>query len=76
MSEFQHISKVIDEWADKFDNLRGESMKFFIVSSDRGWFVVKAKTERLAKTAGINEWGIGTIVYVRLATRDESRGMK
>jgi hypothetical protein len=26
MSEFQHISKVIDEWADKFDNLRGESM--------------------------------------------------
>jgi hypothetical protein len=70
MSEFQHISKVIDEWADKFDNLRGESMKFFIVSSDRGWFVVKAKT------AGINEWGIGTIVYVRLATRDESRGMK
>jgi hypothetical protein len=51
-------------------------MKVFVVSSDKGWFVCKAKTERLAKLAGVNEWGIGTVVHVRLATRDESRGVK
>jgi hypothetical protein len=49
-------------------------MKLWHVSSERGFFFVKATTPQLAKSAGINEWGQGVVVRVRLATKDEARG--
>jgi hypothetical protein len=48
-------------------------VKYYMVESEWGWFVVKAKTRRLAKTEGVNEWGRGTVVRVREATDAEAK---
>lgn len=46
-------------------------MRYYMVESNFGWFVVRAKTKRLAKSEGIAEWGRGTTVWVRVATKSE-----
>lgn len=43
-------------------------MKPYYVETGFGWFVVKARTKRAARSEGIEEWGRGCDPQVRVAT--------
>lgn len=43
-------------------------MKPYYVESGFGWFVVRARNKRVARSEGIEEWGRGCDPIVRIAT--------
>lgn len=45
--------------------------KYYLVESNWGWFVVKARHKQKARSEGIQEWGRGSNPTVRQATESE-----